>query len=175
MPIVRQIQVGGATKAELLGRLTRAGVELNAAAQTLFADQRFQPLPEATTLQCIELDVADLGLMSGGTFADIKAAAAAHGWSDCPLELGPQLRLRLLDQPEGAAGFPETRHCAPPGSITIASAPLDDEDETPKGFYLRRIDGTLWLRGYRSWPGHVWDPGDRFIFVSLRGTSETTC
>jgi hypothetical protein len=164
MPIGRQIQVGGTTKAELLGRLQRAGIELNAAAQILFADQRFQALPEATTLQCIETDAAELGLVGGGTFADVVAAAAVKGWSVCPLELGPQLRLSLLDQPEGAVGVPETRHRAPPGSITVASAPLDDEDETPKGFYLRRIDGTLWLRGYRSWPGHVWDPGDRFIF-----------
>lgn len=167
MPLARQVQVGGATKVELLGRLARTGVELNAAAQILFADDRFQPLPEATTLQCLETDAAELGLVRGGTFADILAAAAAQGWSVCPLELGPQLRLMLLDQTEGAAGFPETRHRAPPGSITIASAPLDDEEETPKGFYLRRVEGTLWLRGFHSWPGHVWDPGDRFIFVGV--------
>ena len=43
--------------------------------------------------------------------------------------------------------------------------PLDDTDETPKGFYLRRIDGVPWLRGYWSWPGHLWSPEDRRLFA----------
>jgi len=46
----------------------------------------------------------------------------------------------------------------------VASAPLAQDDETPKGFYLRRIEGVLWLRGYRSWPGHIWSPQDMFVF-----------
>jgi len=72
--------------------------------------------------------------------------------------------MQFLDQPEGSAGFSATQHRAPPGSITIASSPLDDSDETPKGFYLRRIDGVLWLRGYWSWPGNIWRPEDVLVF-----------
>jgi hypothetical protein len=46
------------------------------------------------------------------------------------------------------------------------SAALVEDDEFPKGFYLRRIDGVLWLRGYRSGPAHVWSPDDRLVFAA---------
>ena len=168
MRISRQVPVGGVTKPELLLRLARAGVELNDAARALFADPRFVMAEEATLLQCVETDLRELGLRDGGTFARALEAAAYAGLSVAPLELGPQLRLILVDQAEGLVGFPSTQHRAPPGSITIASAPLDEEEETPKGFYLRRMDGKVWLRGYRSWPGHVWDAEDHFVFVVAR-------
>jgi hypothetical protein len=71
--------------------------------------------------------------------------------------------LQFLNQPEGSAGLPETHHRAPFGAITVASTPLDDCDETPKGFDLRRMDGVLWLRGYWSWPGHIWNPEDVLV------------
>ena len=97
---------------------------------------------------------------------DICAAARQHGLAVCPLELGPHLRLALLDQEEGALGRAQTEHRAPPGSLTVVSHPLSDDDETPKGFYLRRIEGELWLRGYRSWAGHIWQPEDVLVFAS---------
>jgi hypothetical protein len=50
----------------------------------------------------------------------------------------------------------------------VASSPLDDADETPRGFYLRRVEGVPWLRGYRSGPGHVWSPEDLFVFARGR-------
>ena len=84
---------------------------------------------------------------------------------ECPLELGPHLRMQYLDQPEGGDGSPLTHGRAPAGSITVASFPLDESDETPKGFYLRRVDGVLWLRGYWSWAGHVWGPTDLLLFA----------
>ena len=93
---------------------------------------------------------------------------AGVGLGLCPLELAPRLRLLLLDQAEGAAGQPLTRNCAPHGAITVASAPLDDDEDVPRGFYLRRIEGTLWLRGYRSWDGHLWSPGDILAFSKGR-------
>jgi hypothetical protein len=84
------------------------------------------------------------------------------------MELGPHLRAQFLDQPDSADGTPLTHGRAPPGSITVASSPLDDRDETAKGFYLRRVDTVLWLRGYWSWPGHIWNPEDVLVFS--RGT-----
>ena len=44
---------------------------------------------------------------------------------------------------------------------------LSDDDEVPKGFYLRRIEGVLWLRGYRAGAEHVWSPDDRLLFRDL--------
>jgi hypothetical protein len=46
----------------------------------------------------------------------------------------------------------------------VASRPLDESEETPKGFYLRRNDGVLWLRGYWSHAGHLWSPEDLLVF-----------
>jgi hypothetical protein len=72
--------------------------------------------------------------------------------------------LHYRDQPEGHWGQPVRQHQAPSGSITIATERLDDDDDVPKGFYLRRIEGVLWLRGYRSGGEHIWGAGDRFLF-----------
>ena len=161
------LRVGGSSKAELLSELRGAGVSLNELALALFADPRFSTSATSTTVQVVQVSVAALGFPAGATFASCVERAALAGLGMCPLEVGPHLRLALLVQPESERR-PAKSGCAPPGAITVASAPLDDEDETPKGFYLRRIEGTLWLRGYRSSGGHRWSPEDVFAFVRSR-------
>lgn len=111
-----------------------------------------------------EITVAELGFADGATFDQIVAKAGEIGLAYCPLELGPYFRLQFLDQPEGSLGYPPTKHQAPPGSIIIASLPLSEDYEIPKGFYLRRIEGVLWLRGYRAGREHVCNPHDHFVF-----------
>lgn len=161
----RTVRVGGVDKAELLSRLEAAGVLLNEAARTLFADPRFTTAATASSIDVVATSVESLGFPEGAILAPIVERAAAQELDLCPLELGPHLRLLLVDQPEGFVGQPVTRHRAPPGSLTLISAPLAEDDETPKGFYLRRIEGVLWLRGYRSWPGHPWSPEDKLVFM----------
>lgn len=95
---------------------------------------------------------------------ELQDEAVATGLCLPPMELGPHLRLQYLDQPEGFRGQPTTQHRAPPGSITITSAPLSDDDEFPNGFYLRRIEDKLWLRGYQPGLDHIFDPDDRLVF-----------
>lgn len=165
LPGSRAVAIGGVSKAELLQRLTAAQVELNPAGQQLFADERFRTAAEPQQIWVQQLSVADLGFGGGGLKAQILAAAAQRGLQPCPLELAPHLRLQLLDQAEGALGFAPTRNTAPPGAITVVSEPLCEDDEVPKGFYLRRIEGTLWLRGYWSWAGHVLQPQDQLVFA----------
>jgi hypothetical protein len=161
----RAVRVGGMDKRELLHSLREHNVQLNKAAEALFEDRRFSPLAESKVIEIAFVSVADLGFTEGATYDQLTARARESGLVECPLELGPHLRLQFLDQPEGSAGFPATQHRAPPGSIIVASSPLDESDETPKGFYLRRIDGVLWLRGYWSWPGHISSPEDIFVFT----------
>jgi hypothetical protein len=160
----RAVRVGGMDKRELLQALRDQKVQLNQAGEALFEDRRFTTLRQKKVIEIACLSVADLGFVEGATYQQLTARALESGLVECPLELGPYLRLQLLDQPEGSAGVPATKHRAPPGSITIASSPLDDCEETPKGFYLRRIDAVLWLRGYWSWPGHIWSPEDVLVF-----------
>ena len=169
--VTRRIRVGGVCKLELLCRLQLGGVRLNESARTLFADDRFTTSAASSVVETAEVSVASLGLHNGAPFARIVEQAASIGLSPCPLELGPHFRLQYTDQPEGFLGQAASQHRAPPGSITVASTQLSDDEDTPKGFYLRRIEGALWLRGYRSSPGHVWNPEDIFVFSRLHNAA----
>jgi hypothetical protein len=159
------VRIGGVSKRDLLLALREHDVQLNRAAEALFEDRRFVPLGRARMVEVMALSVADLGFGEGAPYARLTARALASGFVECPLELGPHLRLQLLDQAEGSSGAPATDHRAPPGSITVASVPLDGSEATPKGFYLRRVDGVLWLRGYWSHPDHVWRPEDVLAYA----------
>jgi hypothetical protein len=158
------VRVGGVDRLGLLRALREHDIQLNPAAEALFADERFVPLGEERLIEIAARSVADLGFSEGATYDRLVARARESGLIECPLELAPHLRLQFLDQPEGGFGAPLTRGRAPAGSLTVASTPLDDRDETPKGFYVRRVDGALWLRGYWSWPGHLWGPDDVLVF-----------
>jgi hypothetical protein len=160
----RTISIGGMTKPQLLAQLQAANVQLNDSARILFEDNRFKTSPKTFQVQIAEVSVADLGFIDGARIATIHARAIELGHLLCPLELAAHFRLQFPDQPEGFIGQPASQHRAPPGSLTIASPELTPDDNMPKGFYLRRIEGVLWLRGYRSGPEHLWSPADRFIF-----------
>ncbi|MFO1007286.1 MAG: hypothetical protein U0929_15100 [Planctomycetaceae bacterium] len=166
-PLVRRVvTVGGTGKTQLLSLLVAAGVELNEAAHVLFDSHLFKALETTQSLSTVELSVGQLGFSQGATQPQLLERALSLGLQLAPIELGPHLRLQYLDQPEGCWGYPETKHQAPPGSIQIASAPLSEDDQLPKGFYLRRIKGVLWLRGFWSDLQHVYQPTDRFVFCS---------
>ena len=169
-PLVhRMVTIGGSSKGQLLLQLATAGVELNEAAQALFASEQFHVQEATRSLATVELSVGQLGFPQGGTQPQLFERALSLGLELAPVELGPHLRLQYLDQPEGFWGHPETKHQAPPGSIQIASAPLSEDDQIPKGFYLRRIRGVLWLRGYWSDLQHVYQPTDRLVFCICQG------
>ncbi len=164
--VQRAIRVGGMSKPDLLAELQLHGIEFNDSARMLLAHDALLISDEVAVVETVELAVRDLGFADGATIAQIHERAADLGLSQCPLELGPFLRLQFLDQPEGYWGHPPSQHRAPPGSITVASGELSDDDDFPKGFYLRRIKGVLWLRGYCSGPEHIWSPEDRLVFKS---------
>jgi len=169
--VPRAVRVGGTSKADLREALRADHVQLNPAAEALFEDQRFATLPRCREIEIVARSVADLGFKSGATYGELTARAHESGWVECPLELGPHLRIQFVDQLEAPRGIGATTHRAPPGSITVASPPLDGRDETAKGFYLMHADGALWLRGYWSWPGHVWEPEDVFVFCDANSTA----
>jgi hypothetical protein len=137
---------------------------MNESGRILFASDKFITSDVRTQLRTVELSVRHLGFPQGATMLDLYASATRLALRLCPLELGPHLRLQFLDQPEGFLGQPVRQDRAPAGSITIASEILCGDDEFPKGFYLRRINGTPWLRGYRCGLEHIWDAEDRFLF-----------
>lgn len=163
----RRVIAGGLARQQLLAMLRESGVELNAAAESLFRDDRFVPSNVAVEYETVELTVRDLGFETGATMPEIVGAAARLGLTACPIELAAHLRLAMTDQAEGHLGQPETKHTAPPGSITVISPALSDDDAVPKGFYLRVIKGVPWLRGYVSDATHVLQPNDHLVFCRL--------
>jgi hypothetical protein len=157
------VTIGGVSKPQLLRMLREKGIRFNRAADVLFDDGRFETSEHERVVEIATVTVADLGFADGATYAELVSRANESQMAECPLELGPHLRLHFMDQPEVTSDS-TTKGEAPPGSITIASAPLDDADDTPKGFYLLSAEGILWLRGYWSGPDHRWKPQDRFVF-----------
>jgi hypothetical protein len=163
-PEVRLLQIGGRTRYELLDDLNSGGIKLNEHAKTLLTNGKLQTDETPYQLRVVVVSVRDLVFPHGAGIQAIQKSALERKLSLCPMELAPHFRLQYRDQPEGFIGHPTTQQKAPPGSITVACAPIDSDDKFPKGFYLRCIEGTLWLRGYCSDNEHLWDPDDRFAF-----------
>lgn len=164
---VHLVQIGGRTGDQLMGDLVSAGIRLNKHAKTLLASGRFQVEKKPRQIEVVVLSVAELGFPNGAGIQAIRKRALERQLALCPIETAPHFRLQYRDQPEGSIGHPSTQGVAPPGSITVASEPLDAEDDFPKGFYLRRIDGALWLRGYRSDDTHILNAHDRLAYCKI--------
>ncbi|WP_043814829.1 hypothetical protein [Rubrivivax gelatinosus] len=157
-----QVRIGGLDGAGLLAELRRGGIALNERALELLASPVFQTVVPVRTISLGIADVAGLGFAQGATWPELLAAAARRSWQPAPLALAPWLRLQWPGQAEVVAA--PTRHRAPPGSLTVVS-PEPADPTQPRGFYLRRADGQVWLRGYQSDDLHVWDASDRLAFA----------
>ncbi|WP_137732301.1 helicase [Pseudaquabacterium pictum] len=160
-----EITVGGLSGLELLARLEESDIQLNEIARKILKGQNFKFCVSTYRVKVTIQSLNELGLPNGGTLGEAIDAAAALGYRLCPLELGPHLRLAYLNQEEGSVGFEPSKHQAPPQSITVVDQRPDKDQSEYQGFYLRRIDGKLWLRGYTSWSGHVWQPSDMLAFT----------
>ena len=73
----------------------------------------------------------------------------------------------VIEAPIGSTGTIASTGSAPVGSLTIAAQPPSDDPSFPTGFYLRALDGTRWLRGFRCDADHRFAPGDRFLFRAI--------
>ncbi|GAA3027667.1 hypothetical protein [Microbacterium dextranolyticum] len=162
--------VGGLPRTQLVEALASAGVALNAHAETLIAHPAFDDLA-THSVRIVTRSVAQLGLGEGGTLPEIFAAAAAQGLALCPVVTAPYLRLAWTTQSTSANSVLSAGE-SPDGALNIAAPLLSDDVEFPKGFYLRVVDGRLWLRGYRCDDLYVLPPDVRFAFC--RGGDEAS-
>lgn len=160
----RAVRIGGMSTDEIRAALKANGIAVNEIAQSLLAHSAFETSAERSTIEIADIFLEKIGLPYGGTLERVFERANEHGLDLCPLELAAHLRLQFTDQPEGFLGHPPSSNRAPPGSLTVAARPIATGDGVHMGFYLRRIRGVLWLRGYRSPAEHVWAAGDRFVF-----------
>ncbi|WP_396276990.1 hypothetical protein [Glutamicibacter creatinolyticus] len=152
-----EVTVGGLSRYELIAALNSQRVQLNAHAQTLLDNAVFGENTKQHRISVVERSVSDLGLPDGGTLKQVFDAAQMHGLKLCPPTAGPYLRLAMTNQ-ESSTDFVMSRGHAPDGSYTVAAPTLNDDDEYPRGFYLRVVNGQLWLRGYRCDDLHQWRP-----------------
>lgn len=157
------IQVGGQPRSELIQSLRHAGIHLNTYAETLLAHPAFAA-PVRQTLRIVERTVEQLGLQDGAVQPKVFATARNQGLELCPLVAGPYLRLVLTDQ-ENAPDSVLSAGRAPTGAIHVASEPVSEDVEYPKGFYLRVVENQPWLRGYRCDDTYVLAPEQRLAFL----------
>jgi hypothetical protein len=157
-----ELQVGGLSRIELSDRLAASGVLMNAHAETLLGHSTFDKR-EGQVIAVVARAVGDLDVAESPTLPAIFAAARRTGLELCPADTAPYLRLLLADQYD-AVGQVESTGRAPDGALTVAAEILHDDDDYPKGFYLRVIAGQSWLRGYRCDDEHEWSLEDRFVF-----------
>jgi hypothetical protein len=145
--------------------LSSCGVLVNGHAETLLQDLVLDDQASRSVV-VTERTVAELGLPTGATLSQIFQAAQQQGLSLCPVDTGPYLRMALNEQVASRDSVMSSGR-APDGGLTVAAEAASKDDEYPKGFYLRVVDGQSWLRGYRCDDKHTWSPDDRFIFQLL--------
>ena len=164
MPRIKRLDVivGGLSRSQLTSALSVRGILLNAHAETLLEHAVFDTR-DADKVTVTERTVADLGLSEGASLSRILEAAQHQNLLLCPADTGPYLRLALIEQATSADSVMSAGR-APAGSLTVATAVLSDDDEYPKGFYLRVVDDQAWLRDYRCDDEHIWSADDRFLF-----------
>lgn len=137
---------------------------LNAYAEMLLEHPAFD-LRRPEEVAIVERTVGDLGHTTGATLSEVFAAAHAQGLRLTPPDTGPYLRLAMAAQADAPDSVLSAGR-SPSGAIKVASAPLSSDDAFPKGFYLRVVEGTQWLRGYRCDDEYRFSPDDRFAFRS---------
>lgn len=160
-----EVCVGGRSRRQLMSDLSSRGVLVNGHAETLLQDVVLDDQASRSVV-VTERTVAELGLPAGATLTQIFQAAKQQGLSLCPVDTGPYLRMALNEQVASRDSVMSSGR-APDGGLTVAAEAPSKDDEYPKGFYLRVVEGQSWLRGYRCDDQHTWSPDDRFIFQLL--------
>lgn len=147
----KEVSIGGVSKEQLISQLVSEGVQFNKYAETLFEHPYFAVASEVEKIKLVKVTPSDLGITKPCFFQEIIASAAGQGLKLCPLYLGAFLRLAYMEQPEGPY-------------LTIASAKPENDENYPNGFYIRNLDNSLWLRGYRASDDYEWPIDSQFIF-----------
>lgn len=154
------LEIGGKTPEELEKELEKRNIKKSDYALDMLRSRDFTTLKNPEEIKLIRLKVRNLGFEDGATTEQIYRKAEEFGLDLCPAEVGPNLRLKYLDQPLNE-------------SILIAMKQISNRRDYPRVFYLARANDGLWLRGSWAPPDHRWSSGREFVF-SLRKDSQKT-
>ncbi|HEY4486843.1 MAG TPA: hypothetical protein VJB70_03895, partial [Candidatus Paceibacterota bacterium] len=136
---------------QLISEMEAAGINISDYAKSMLNNREFVPgkNPEEATL--IRLTVADLGFKSSVTTDQIYERAQILGLELCPVDTGPNYRLKYRNQPLNEW-------------IYIGMKQIADSGGGPNVFRLERHGDGLWLDGHWARPDDGWNPGDEFVF-----------
>jgi hypothetical protein len=158
--IFREVWIGGVSKGELLQNLKDKNIHINEYGLQIINHENFITSAAPRKIETVEISTSDLGFPKGATTKELYDQAEELGYTLCPPELAPHIRLQYMDQPID----PPKGHWQ-----NIAMSKISEEPGFPSGFYLRHREDGFWLRGYRASTDYLWQPEDRFIFVLTAG------
>ena len=139
-------------------------ISVNEYAKIYMNHPRFQTEETRSQVAVALCSLRSLGFENGAVYADIFSQVGKLGLRPCQPNTGLFLRLSYTNQGQSKNCVLSGTHRAPDGAVTILSDFLEEDDNFPKGLYLRNVDGTLWLRGYICEKTYVWSPEDIFVF-----------
>lgn len=108
----------------------------------------------ATSIYLYRATTAELGFTGNAYFTEIRTRIRELGFTDCPAEVGPQLRLQYKNQP--------MNEC-----VRIIMNPIIGADGNPRVFGLDRDVYGLWLCGCYAGPEDFYRDDVVWVFAKL--------
>jgi len=146
-----KLGTGFKTADEFRRALRDGGFRISGWASDILGNPAFKVASEETEVDLIKVTVAELGFKEGVRRDQIYERAKEFGLELCPAEVGPQLRLRYKDQPNGEW-------------ILVAMEPIFASDGRPGLFFVGRPASGLWLGGRWGRPGLFWGADHLWVF-----------
>ena len=147
--------IGFKTSSEFAAACEYACDEMVIHCDNLMDQRGFTVSPSRRQVDLTIYSVAELGFESGADLNEIYKKAIERGLELCPAEVGPQLRLRYINQPVGEW-------------LRIAMKAIDDSDRRLRIFTLMRDGEKRKLIASRGEGGCSFRSQDRFVFVKPR-------
>ncbi len=156
------------TAEQSLRTLRERGVLTNRYAEAYISHPRFSSggVGESTA---VILSLEELGLERGASLDELFRHIQGTPFTPCPPDTGFFLRLAWTDQPQSGNSVLTGTHGSPDQAVTVLSEMLERDDAFPRGLYLRKVDGKLWLRGYVCDSAYRF-PGDALFALEIPGT-----
>lgn len=135
------------TTQQSLQMLKEHGILINHYAEKFISHPDFSA-KSTEEMTAAVISLAELGLDKGASLDELFRYMKGTQFSPCPPDTGLFLRLAWTDQPQSQNSILTGTHSSPDQAVTVLSELLENDDTFPKGLYLRKVDGSLWLRGY---------------------------
>lgn len=154
----------------VLDVLNANSIQVNEYARVFFSHRHFDAESLAPQITLVLCSLAELGIARDAVLTEIAAKARARGLCLCHAGTGLFLRLAYVQQPQSRNPVLSGAQRSPDGAVVAFSEFLEQDDDFPKGLYLRNVDGQLWLRGYVCDDEYRW-PADTIFAFEKRAAS----